>query len=466
MALKVYDTLTREKSEFTTIEEGKVRMYVCGPTVYDSAHVGHAMSAIVFDVIRRYLMYLGYDVHYVMNFTDVDDKIIARANRLGVDPFELAEKYIAEFKQNLKALNILPATAHPRATEEIDSIIEMVARLLENDAAYVADGDVYFRVEDAEDYGKLSGRNLEDMNAGARIRVDERKENPMDFAVWKAAKPDEPSWDSPWGPGRPGWHIECSAMNLHHLGQQIDIHGGGNDLIFPHHENEIAQTEAITGKPFAHYWMHNGMLQLKGEAMSKSLGNMVTIDEFLELHPGDVMRLIVISSHYRSPLTFNDEVIEANERAFERLLSAKRPAMPGAEGAPQEILNKLEEQVESTKQGFIDSMNEDFNTAGALGNLFDLVRVINQARSENATEAELAPAQETFDELTGILGLELKKDVHTASSADAFINLLLEIRQDLRSQNNYELSDRIRDALAELGVAIEDTPQGSTWHWE
>jgi len=466
MALKVYDTLTREKSDFRTIEEGKVRMYVCGPTVYDSAHVGHAMSAIVFDVVRRYLVFLGYDVHYVMNFTDVDDKIIKRANQLGVDSYKLAEKYIEEFKQNLKDLNILPATEHPRATEEINTIIDMVARLLENDAAYEVDGDVYFRVEAAKDYGKLSGRDLEEMNAGARIRVNEKKENPMDFAVWKAAKPDEPSWDSPWGPGRPGWHIECSAMNLHHLGEQIDIHGGGNDLIFPHHENEIAQTEAVTGKPFARYWMHNGMLQLKGEKMSKSLGNLIPINEFLEEHPGDVMRLIVISSHYRSPLTFNNEVIEANERAYERLLSAKRPAMPEAEGAPEEILDKLEEQVETTKGGFIESMNEDFNTAGALGSLFDLVRVINQARSENATDEQLAPAQKTFNELTNVLGLKLEQRERAASSADTFIKLLLDLRQELRQRKNYNMADRIRDELAQLGVAIEDTPQGSTWRWE
>jgi cysteinyl-tRNA synthetase len=466
MALKIYNTLTRKKSKFTPIEEGKVRMYVCGPTVYDSAHVGHAMSAIVFDVVRRYLMYCVYDVHYVMNFTDVDDKIIQRAIRLGVNPFELAEKYIKEFKQNLRDLNILPATEHPRATEEIDAIIDMVARLLENDAAYEIEGDVYFRVEAAKDYGKLSGRKLEEMNAGARIRVNEKKENPMDFAVWKAAKPDEPSWDSPWGPGRPGWHIECSAMNLHHLGEQIDIHGGGNDLIFPHHENEIAQTEAVTGKPFARYWMHNGMLQLKGEKMSKSLGNLISINEFLEDHPGDVMRLIVISSHYRSPLTFNDEVIEANERAYERLLSAKRPAMPGAKGAPEEILDKLEEQTKATKDGFIESMNEDFNTAGALGGLFDLVRVINQARSENATDEQLASAQDVFNELTGVLGLELEQQEKTASSADAFIQLLLDIRQELRRQKNFDIADHIRIKLAELGVVIEDTPQGSIWRWE
>lgn len=466
MSLRVYNTLTREKSDFNPIEAGKVRMYVCGPTVYDSAHVGHAMSALVFDVVRRYLLYRGYDVKYVMNFTDVDDKIIDRANRLGVNTIELAEKYIEEFRQNLKDLNILPATEHPRATEEIDQIIEMVQRLIEENAAYEVDGDVFFRVETAEDYGKLSGRKLEEMNAGSRIRVDERKENPMDFAVWKSAKEGEPAWDSPWGPGRPGWHIECSAMNLNHLGQQIDIHGGGNDLIFPHHENEIAQTEAITGKPFARYWMHNGMLQLKGEKMSKSTGNLISINEFLEDHPGDVMRLMVISSHYRSPLTFNSKVIEANERALDRLLSAKRPAMPGAEGAPDEQLEALAQQEETTQGAFIDSMNEDFNTAGALGAIFDLVRAINHARDKGAADEELASAQHTFEELTGVLGLELEEGERAASSADAFIDLLLKLRQELREARNYNLADRVRDDLAELGVVIEDTAQGSTWHWE
>ena len=466
MSLKVYNTLTREKSEFKPIEENKVRMYVCGPTVYDSAHVGHAMSAVVFDVVRRYLMYRGYDVHYVMNFTDVDDKIIDRANRLGVEPIELAEKYIEEYKQNLKDLNVLTPTEHPRATNEIDTIIGMVKRLIEEDAAYEVDGDVYFRVEEAKNYGKLSGRKLEEMNAGSRIRVDERKENPMDFAVWKAAKEGEPAWDSPWGPGRPGWHIECSAMNLEHLGEQIDIHGGGNDLIFPHHENEIAQTEAITGRPFARYWMHNGMLQLKGEKMSKSTGNLIPINEFLEDHPGDVLRLMVISSHYRSPLTFNSDVIEANERALDRLLSAKKPALEGAEAAPDGVLKNLEGQVEKTRQGFNESMNEDFNTAGALGHIFDLVRMINQARSEGASKEELAGARETFGELTGVLGLRLEPQEKAATSADAFIELLLDLRQDLRKQKQYQLSDRIRDELAELGVVIEDTSQGSSWHWE
>ena len=466
MSLRVYNTLTREKSTFETLEKGKVRMYVCGPTVYDSAHVGHAMSALVFDVVRRYLTYLGYDVQYVMNFTDVDDKIIDRAEHLGVDPFQLAQKYISEFEQNLKDLNILPATIHPRATDEIDQIIEMVAGLLEKGVAYEVDGDVYFRVESDKNYGKLSGRKLAEMNAGSRIRVDKRKENPMDFAVWKSAKQGEPAWDSPWGPGRPGWHIECSAMNLNHLGSQIDIHGGGNDLIFPHHENEIAQTEAITGKPFARYWMHNGMLQLKGTKMSKSLGNLIPINEFIQAHPGDVMRLIVISSHYRSPLTFNDEVIEANERALERLLSAKRPSLPTAAGAPAEILSELENQENVTKNGFIEAMNDDFNTAGAMGHIFDLVRTINQARAERATDEQLSSAQEIFNELTGVLGLELKEHGVSDSNADAFIDLLLELRQELRQQKNYALSDRIRDELTKLGVAIEDSPQGSSWHWE
>ncbi len=466
MTLRVYNTLTREKSDFTTIEEGKVRMYVCGPTVYDSAHVGHAMSALVFDIIRRYLVFRGYDVEYVMNFTDVDDKIIDRAKRMGVDPFELAEKYIEEFKNNLRDLNILPATEHPRATEEINAIIEMVSQLIEKDAAYEVDGDVYFRVESAQDYGKLSGRRLEEMNAGSRIRVDERKENPMDFAVWKKAKTGEPAWDSPWGPGRPGWHIECSAMNLSHLGNQIDIHGGGNDLIFPHHENEIAQTEAITGKPFARYWMHNGMLQLKGEKMSKSIGNLVPINEFLEQYPGDVMRLLVLSSYYRSPLTFNSEVIEANQRALERLLSAKRPALPGAKGAPADVLEKLDKQITRTREQFIAAMDEDFNTAGALGSIFDLVRVINQARAEQATDDELSPAQDTFNELTGVLGLEMNEPQAGSTGADAFIELLLDLRQQLREQKMYGLADSVRDELLKLGVVIEDTPQGSTWHWE
>jgi cysteinyl-tRNA synthetase len=466
MPLRIYNTLTRKKSEFKPIQAGKVSMYVCGPTVYDSAHVGHAMSALVFDIVRRYLVYRGYDVDYVMNFTDVDDKIIDRANRLGVDPFELAEKYIEEFKQNLRELNILPASEHPRASQEIDAIIKMVSQLIEKGSAYEVDGDVYFRVETIRDYGKLSGRKLEEMNAGSRIRVDKRKENPMDFAVWKKAKPGEPAWDSPWGAGRPGWHIECSAMNLSHFGPQIDIHGGGNDLIFPHHENEIAQTEAITGKPFARYWMHNGMLQLKGEKMSKSTGNLVPINDFLNDHPGDVIRLLVLSSYYRSPLTFNSEVIEANQRALDRLLSGLRPALPNAVGAPEAVLSELAEQIKITQQGFTASMDEDFNTAGALGHIFELVRAVNQARSEQASDDQLAPAQAALKTLTDVLGLELKPPELTTTGADAFVDLLVALRKDLRDQKLYQLSDYVRDELLKLNVIIEDTPQGSTWRWE
>jgi cysteinyl-tRNA synthetase len=288
----------------------------------------------------------------------------------------------------------------------------------------------------------------------------------MDFAVWKAAKPGEPAWDSPWGKGRPGWHIECSAMNLDHLGTQIDIHGGGNDLIFPHHENEIAQTEAITGKPFARYWMHNGMLQLKGEKMSKSLGNLISINDFLSEHPGDVMRLIVLTSNYRSPLTFNDDVIEANQKALDRLLSALKPALPNAAGASAEVLQRLAEQVEATQKGFNDSMDDDFNSAGAVGNLFDLVRSINQARAENATDEQLAPAQTAFKALTDVLGLEMKTPEAAETNSDAFIDLLVSLRQDLRKNKNYDLADKVRQELAELGVVIEDTAQGSSWHWE
>ncbi len=296
MALQVHNTLTRRKEPFETIEPGKVRMYVCGPTVYDKAHVGHAMSAIVFDVVRRYLQYKGYDVIHVMNFTDVDDKIIKRAQETGDDPFAISQRYVDEFHRHIGELRVLPATVYPRVSDTIPEIVSMVQMLQEQRYAYPTDGDVYFRVRQDEDYGKLSRRKLDDVLVGTRVEVGESKEDPNDFALWKGQKPGEPAWDSPWGPGRPGWHIECSAMALKHLGEQIDIHGGGNDLIFPHHENEIAQTECYTGKSFARYWMHNGMLQLSGEKMSKSLGNLVTVDEFLAEHEADVLRLLILSS--------------------------------------------------------------------------------------------------------------------------------------------------------------------------
>ncbi len=465
MTLHVYNTLTRKKEKFETIEEGKVRMYVCGPTVYDKAHVGHAMSILVFDIIRRYLEYRGYRVRHVMNYTDVDDKIINRAHRLGIDPFELAEGYIRQFNQHLQELNILPATHYPRATEEISNIIELVQTLIDKGFAYEIDGDVYFRVTKMADYGKLSGRRLEDMHAGARVGVDERKENPLDFAMWKAAKEGEPAWESPWGKGRPGWHIECSAMAIHYLGDQIDIHGGGNDLIFPHHENEIAQSEAYSGKQFARFWIHNGMLQLSGEKMSKSIGNLVTIEDFLAEHSADILRMMVLNSGYRNPLTFNEAVIEQAERAFERLLSALKPALTDADGIDSNQQNALQDQAKKTREGFEAAMDDDFNTAGALGNLFDLVRAINQARADGATNEQIVEVQSLLKELISVLGLRLGPKV-AVHEADPFIELLMEVRAKLRAQKMWEMSDFIRDRLSELGVQVEDSRSGSTWTWK
>ncbi len=465
MTLRVYNTLTRKKEDFETIEEGKVRMYVCGPTVYDKAHVGHAMSALVFDIIRRYLAYRGYEVRHIMNYTDVDDKIIQRANALGVDPFHLAEGYIREFDLHLDDLNIQRATHNPRATTEIERIVQLIQGLIDKGYAYHVDGDVYFRVAKLEGYGKLSGRRLEDMRAGARIDVDERKKNPLDFAMWKAAKSGEPAWDSPWGKGRPGWHIECSAMSIHHLGEQIDIHGGGNDLIFPHHENEIAQSEAFSGKPFARFWIHNGMLQLSGEKMSKSLGNLVSIEEFLSEHSADSLRMMVLNSGYRNPLTFNDEVIGQAERALERLGSGLKPAQSEAEGIPDGNAKELKNLAEKTRQAFEDAMDDDFNSAGALGHLFDLVRAINQARADGARVEQLSVAQDTLRELCGVFGLRLGDQIGERP-ADAFVDLLMEVRAAVREQKLWPLSDLIRDRLGELGVEVEDGKNGSTWSWK
>ena len=465
MTIRVYNTLTRQKEPLETIHPGEVRMYVCGPTVYAKAHVGHAMSALVFDIIRRYLEYRGYRVLHVMNYTDVDDKIIQKANEAGLNPIALAEGYIQEFRRHLDDLNILPATVNPRATEEMNQIIRMISGLIDRGFAYAVEGDVYFRVQQDPDYGKLSHRKLEDMQAGARVDVDARKENPMDFAVWKAAKPGEPAWKSPWGMGRPGWHIECSAMNLEHLGEQIDIHGGGNDLIFPHHENEIAQTESFTGKQFARYWIHNGMLQLSGEKMSKSLGNLVTIEEFLTDHEGDVLRMMILNSSYRNPLTFNDEVIAQAERALERLRSALRPAQ-AADSSDEAVKTSLDAQIQAAKQGFLDSMDDDFNTAAALGHLFELVRATNQARDAGAGPELLHPAQALLLELSGVLGLRLERQAQIANPAGPFIDLLLELRTTLRGQKMWALSDQIRDRLVDLGVAIEDNKDGTSWHWK
>jgi cysteinyl-tRNA synthetase len=463
--IRLYNTLTRKKEELQTLEPNVVKLYVCGPTVYNDAHVGHAMSALVFDIIRRYLEYRGFNVRHVMNYTDVDDKIINRANEMGIDPFALSKKYIDDFDKNLEDLNILPATAKPQVSKTMPQIIEFIQGLIQKEAAYAApNGDVYFSVSEDDDYGKLSGRKLDDMQAGSRIQVEELKSHPMDFALWKAAKPGEPAWDSPWGKGRPGWHIECSAMNLAELGEQIDIHGGGNDLIFPHHENEIAQTESFTGKQFARYWMHNGMLQLGGEKMSKSLGNIVSIQEFLGKRDADVMRMLVLNGNYRSPLMFNEETLDAAEKGLERIKSALKPAPAAAPGAAPEALSALEKQAAATREAFVAAMDDDFNAAGALGGIFELVRAINAARDAGATDAQLQPAQAAIRELAGVFGLRLAEK-KGSDDADKFIDLLLEVRAEVRAQKLWALSDLIRDRLKALGVTGEDSKQGSTWHW-
>ncbi|MBI1794443.1 MAG: cysteine--tRNA ligase [Chloroflexi bacterium] len=463
--IRLYNTLTRKKEDFQTIEPNKVRMYVCGVTVYNDAHVGHAMSALVFDIIRRYLEYRGYTVRHVMNYTDVDDKIIARANKLGEDPLKLSQRYIEDYARDLAGLNILPATSNPQVSKTMPLIIKFIEGLIQKEHAYAAEnGDVYFRVTSDDDYGKLSARKLDDMQAGSRIEVGEQKQHPMDFALWKAAKPGEISWDSPWGKGRPGWHIECSAMNLAELGEQIDIHGGGNDLIFPHHENEIAQSESFTGKQFSRYWIHNGMLQLGGEKMSKSLGNIISIKEFLAKRDADVMRMLVLNGTYRAPLLFNDETLDAAEKSVDRLKSGLRPAAVSASGLAAGSASELAAVVNSAKENFTSVMDDDFNTAGAVAVLFELVKAINTARDKGATDDELKSAQDQLRELTGVLGLRLQGR-QGSSETDKFVNLLIEVRNEVRKQKLWPLSDLIRDRLKELGVTIEDSKDGTTWRW-
>jgi len=463
--IRLYNTLTRKKEEFETLEPNVVKLYVCGVTVYNDAHVGHAMSALVFDVIRRYLEYRGYNVKHVMNYTDVDDKIINRAKQLNEDPLKLSQRYIEDYANDLKNLNVLPATSNPQVSKTMPLIIEFIQGLIQKEAAYAApNGDVYFSVTSDDDYGKLSGRKLDDMQAGARIEVEEAKDHPMDFALWKATKPGEISWDSPWGKGRPGWHIECSAMNLAELGEQIDIHGGGNDLIFPHHENEIAQTESYTGKQFARYWIHNGMLQLGGEKMSKSLGNMVTIKDFLTVRDADVMRMLVLVGSYRAPLIFNDETQDAAEKSLERLKSAFRSASPSAKGFSSEAASALAAQAESTKQSFTDAMDDDFNTPLAIAALHELVKAINTARDSGATDTQLEVAQKTLRELTGVFGLRLQEK-QGSSDAEAQVNALIAERNEARKQKQWALSDQLRDKLKELGVTIEDSKDGTKWRW-
>jgi cysteinyl-tRNA synthetase len=458
MSLHVYNTMTRRKELFETIEPGVVRMYVCGVTPYSDAHVGHGLSAIVFDVIRRYLEWKGYTVFHAQNFTDIDDKIIDRSNNENLDPMDLVNELIDRYKDEMGALNNLPATFYPRATEQVPHMIEMIQGLIERGVAYeVEGGDVNYAVTNFEEYGKLSHRKLEDLLAGARIEVDERKAHPMDFALWKAAKPGEPFWESPWGPGRPGWHIECSVMARRHLGPRIDIHGGGADLIFPHHENEIAQSEAFSdSRPFANYWMHNALLQLGGEKMSKSIGNLVNIREILDAGNGDAFRFYVLQTHYRHPLTFSQEGLESAGRGLERLQASVREVAE-VSGEPSD---HVAEAIERARKHFETAMDDDFNTPVAVSVLFELARLANQSEG-----SDRGSVQQAILGLARILGLNVLPGAGNAASENSapFIDLLVELRQELREKREWELSDRIRDRLAGLGVVVEDSPTGSTW---
>ena len=455
--MKLYNTLSGETTEFVPADGNTVRMYVCGVTPYSSTHIGHALSYVAFDVLRRYLEHLGYGVRHVQNFTDVDDKIIQRAGEQGIDPTELAERYIDDFFQTMDSLNIRRAHIYPRATEEIGPIIDTIGRLVDSGHAYAAGGDVFFRVQRSDGYGKLSHRTLEGMQAGSRIEIDENKEHPMDFALWKGARPGEPSWESPWGPGRPGWHIECTSMSMTYLGETLDIHGGGQDLVFPHHENEIAQSEASTGVvPFSRYWVHNGLLRLGGDKMSKSLGNLVSVEEALQNYSPDAMRLYFLSSHYRSPLSYSDDGCTAMERSLERL----RHALGRDGGNADEPLD-----AEPYRRLFFEAMDDDLNTPRALASLFDLAREIN--RSSDAGHSVTA-AQECLRNLGSILGLtfaEPEENDRAALGAAPFIELLLETRASLRQARQFEQADRIRDGLEELGVSVEDTPNGPAWQF-
>jgi len=461
--MQIYNTLSRRKEEFIPSKDKEVRMYVCGPNLYGPCHVGHAMSYIFFDVLRRYLEYRGYTVQYVQNFTDIEDRIIETAQALGISVEELAKRYIERFFAEMDALNVKRAHHHPRATEVIDKMIEIIQGLIAKGHAYPVDGDVYFRVTSDPDYGKLSGRTLGEMQAGARIEVDPRKEHPMDFALWKAAKPGEPSWDSPWGQGRPGWHIECSAMAMKFLGEQIDIHGGGQDVLFPHHENEIAQSESYTGKvPFTKYWVHNGLLRPSGEEekMTRHLTNFVSLREALERYSPDAIRLFILSSHYRSSLTWSEEGVLAAERGGERLCAALRPPYEENGQASPELTQKVKE----TYQAFQEAMDDDLNTAQALATLFDLARAINQARDQGAGDETFFAAQEALKELAGVLGLKLEAQ-DKGVAATPFIDLLVSLREELRAAKSYPLSDKIREELSKLGVILEDGPGGTTWRW-
>ena len=463
--MKIFNTLTREKEEFKPITEGEVKIYACGPTVYNYIHIGNARTICVCDVLRRYLEYRGYKVTFVQNFTDIDDKIIKKANEEGTDYKTVSEKYIEEFWKDAKGLNFRPATVHPKATENIDKIIEIVSGLIENGHAYAVDGDVYFSPKTFPEYGKLSHQPLEELEAGARIMVGDIKRDPMDFALWKAAKPGEPYWDSPWGKGRPGWHIECSAMVCRYLGETIDIHCGGQDLIFPHHENEIAQSECFTGKPFAHYWMHNGYINVDNVKMSKSLGNFFTVRDVAEKYGYEPIRYLMISSSYRSPINYSVDIIEQCKASLQRLYTCRDGIDFEIKNAPDgELDENIKAQFDKRVEQFIKAMDDDLNTADGIAAVFELARDINTlVVGKGVTKATAEYAAKIFDELTGVLGLVYNRKTETL---DEDIDAMIEARTKARKEKNWAEADRIRDELKAMGIVLEDTAQGVKWHRE
>ena len=463
--MKIFNTMTRSKEEFKPLEEGKVKMYVCGPTVYNYIHVGNARPFIIFDTLRRYLEYRGYDVTFVQNFTDVDDKIIKRGHEEGIAPEEIAQKYIKEYFVDADGLGIKRASVHPQVTENIEQIIEFVKELEDKGYAYAVNGDVYFDTQKFEGYGKLSGIKQEELEAGSRIEVNDQKKHPMDFVLWKAKKEGEPGWTSPWGEGRPGWHIECSVMSRRYLGDTIDIHAGGQDLKFPHHENEIAQSEARSGKTFSNYWMHNEYININNEKMSKSKGNFFTVRDISKLYDLEVVRLFMLSTHYRNPINFSDEILNQSKAGLERLYNAKERVEfiisklnDNAENADE---LKLEEELNSFRQRFIEAMDDDLNTADALSIIFELARFMNSNVNENATIEFANKVLGEFNELTGVLNIVNKK--HEEDMLDEEIEALIQKRTDAKKNKDFKLADEIRNELLEKGIVLEDTRQGVKW---
>lgn len=461
--MKIFNTMTRRKEEFVPLDKNEVKIYACGPTVYNYIHIGNARPLCVFDVLRRYLEYRGYNVRFVQNFTDVDDKIIKRANEEGLSFEEVSKKYIKEFWTDAHGLNFKDATVHPKATENIDEIINIIKTLEEKGYAYAVDGDVYYRTLKFKNYGKLSHQPIEDLQSGARIAIGEKKENPLDFALWKAAKEGEPYWDSPWGKGRPGWHIECSAMNKRYLGDSIDIHCGGKDLVFPHHENEIAQSEAANDAPFAKYWMHNGYINVDNVKMSKSLGNFKTVRKIANVYGYEVIRYFLISSHYRSPINYSIDIIEQCQSALDRLYTCRESLDFAIKNAKSDIDDdeKILNLIASSKDEFIKAMDDDLNTADGIAAVFNLVSTINTEIINKEVSLNVCKkAAEMFDELTGVLGLLYNRK---SNDIDDDIEKLIEQRQTARANKDWATADKIRDELKAKGIILKDTPQGVTW---